>query len=218
MTLLVNDIADLTAVWQLGIDAEVVNGSCFVDEYTYMIDPACPKRFDAVCDLRAASSERHRLAGSIASVVLVAATHTDGAKVASIVNTANCALCLSQSGEPAEATVEYLLCGVPIVTTRGVAARDWWLTDDIAIYADDNQRDVAAAVERMRDRDMPAVYVRQTALHRVRRERAMFFDLVEQIFAAHGQPARRYEPEFSKGFTHRWHEQSRKLAAFIGGA
>jgi hypothetical protein len=215
MTLLVNDVAELTHAWQLGIDTELVNGGCFVDEYLYTIDPTCRKRFDAVCDLRAASPERHRLAESIASVVLLAPAHTDDSEVAGIINTANCALCLSQSGEPAEAIVEYLLCGVPIVTTHGLSARDWWLTDDIAIHADDTQNDVAAAVARMSAYAVPPVHVRQTALQRIRRERAIFFGLLDQVFAAHGQPARRYEAEFSRSFTHRWHEQRRKLSAFV---
>src|SRR5207237_4048735 len=95
---------------------------------------------------------------------------------------------------------EYLLCGLPIVTTENVGGRNWFFTEDCVSFCADTPAAVAEAVRELNARNISREFVRQTALERVRRERLQFFALVDNVFRQHGQEARRFELEFQAIF------------------
>jgi glycosyltransferase involved in cell wall biosynthesis len=228
MIFLVNDVGELTVARSLGFPAELINNNAFVDERLFDIDSAAVKRFDAVYNARFHPYKRHFLATEVPSLVLLAAdptaehhagltallpqahlitAHVDSARVAEIVNTARCGLILSGSEGANYATMEYLLCGVPVVTTRNIGGRNWWLSDDVAVYAEDTPRSVAAAVAETIRRDVHGPSVREHTLQKLHRERLVFFALVDRVFAAHGQPGRRYEADFMTHFSDKYNYQ-----------
>jgi tetratricopeptide (TPR) repeat protein len=235
ITFLVNDIGELMLARKLGFPAELISNNAFVDERVFVIAPQAVKRFDAVLNARFHPYKRHELAINVESLVLLAAeptaeqlaelsallprahligTHVDAAGVVAVVNSARCGLALSGAEGANYATIEYLLCGVPVVTTRCIGGRNWWLSDDVAVYAEDTPQDVADAVVRMVKRSPSPEAVREHALLRLRRERLAFFALVDRIFAENGQPGRRYEAEFMRDFHDKWNYAWRPARAF----
>jgi tetratricopeptide (TPR) repeat protein len=228
MTFLVNDVGELAVARSLGFPSEMISNNTFVDERIFDIDTTAAKRFDAVYNARFHPYKRHGLAAEVRSLVLLAAeptaehhagltallpqadliaAHVDAARVAEVVNSARCGLILSSAEGANYATMEYLLCGVPVVTTRNIGGRNWWLSDDVAIYAEATPRAVAAAVTEMIGRNVAGATVREHTRQRLYRERLAFFALVDRVFAAHGQPARRYSDEFMAKFSDKYNYQ-----------
>jgi len=56
-------------------------------------------------------------------------------------------LCLSKKEGAMFASIEYLLCGLPIVSTRSVGGRDEFFTDKNCIFAEDNAESVKQCVD-----------------------------------------------------------------------
>jgi len=239
MTFLVNDVRELLLARKLGFPAELISNNAFVDERVFVIEPDAVKRFDAVFNARFHPYKRHELATAVESLVLLAAEptaeqlaglsallprahlndkHVDPARVVAVVNSARCGLALSGAEGANYATIEYLLCGVPVVTTRCIGGRNWWLSDDVAIYADDTPQDVAEAVARMIKRSPAPEAVREHALLRLQRERLAFFALVDRVFTENGQPQRRYEAEFMTDFHDKWNYTWRPASALCAPA
>jgi glycosyltransferase involved in cell wall biosynthesis len=136
-------------------------------------------------------------------------------EVVRALNSARCGLCLSASEGAMYAAIEYLLCGLPIVTTWNVGGRDWWLSGDYAIWCDATPAAVAAAVREMAGRNLSPQYVRQTALERIRRERLHFFSIVADALAEYGVSMQDVEAAFNREFTDKANYQPRRLSYFI---
>ena len=227
VTLLVNDAVDLVAARELALPAELVNQAAFLDETIYDIMPGVEQRFAAVYNARLAWYKRHELARATAGLKLIvigADPETCGqltellpgctiaqcrdssivwlsaCEVAWHLNTARCGLCLSQAEGAMLASAEYLLCGLPVVTTRNRGGRDWLFAHDYAFYCEDDPAAVAAMVTRVSQAEISRQLVRESAVEKIRRERLVLFKLMECLFTEHGQPMRRYAPEFASRF------------------
>ncbi len=79
-------------------------------------------------------------------------------------------------------------------------AGNWFFSNDCVTFCDDTEEAVRDAVDRTIRRAIPRQLIRETALERVKRERLAFFQVVDRIFAEHGQGSRRFEPEFRRMF------------------
>jgi hypothetical protein len=113
------------------------------------------------------------------------------------------------------ASIESLLCGVPIVTTRSVGGRDWFFGNDVVVYVDDDPEAVASAVTGLGARAIDPEFIRRGALERVRRERLAFFDIVDGIYEAQGQPQRRFAVEFAALFHDKMNYRNRQLSELL---
>lgn len=97
-------------------------------------------------------------------------------------NRAAVGLCLSAQEGAMFACAEYLLAGLPVVTTANRGGRDFYADGDICLTVDDNPRDVAAAVAALKARGIPRHQVRERTLRRIRAERNKLIDLVNAIY------------------------------------
>jgi tetratricopeptide (TPR) repeat protein len=224
--LLANDVAELLAVRELGLPAELVNHNAFIDDIIFDILPV-EQNFDAIYNARMADYKRHSLAKDIArlKLIITGATpeivkgaedllpgctvanrqgaglvHLGSREVAYHLNTAKCGLCLSPLEGAMFASAEYLLCGLPVVTTHNVGGRNWFFANDYVIFCDDNAAAVAAAVAQITRANIPRRLIRESAREKIRRDRLVFFALVDRVFHDRGQQARRIEPEFAQRF------------------
>ena len=136
-------------------------------------------------------------------------------EVAYHLNSAKCGLCLSAVEGAMFASIEYLLCGLPIVTTENVGGRNWFFTQDSVTFCTDTPAAVEAAIRELNGRHLSRAFVRQTALERVRRERLQFCSLVDNIFRQHGQTARRFQSEFQGVFTDKLNYVGRQVREFL---
>ena len=201
-----------------------------------MIRPGAEKRFDAIYNARFHPYKRFQLATKVRNLCIAAANitaaqraeltamisgamvnewHLSKADVVDMVNASRCSLCLSATEGAMAASIESLLCGVPIVTTRSIGGRDWFFMDDYVIYVEDTPEFVAEGVVQMVKRELRPELIRQVAIERLERERRMFFALVDRAFAESGQENRRFEAEFRALFHDKMNYQDRKLSEFL---
>ncbi len=101
------------------------------------------------------------------------------------------------------ASIQYLLCGLPVVTTRNRGGRDTFFTPEHVIWADDTPEAVADAVDELVSRDIDPAAVRANALRMIDQHRSVWRGAVEAILA--GRPRDRREepspdPMFKPGF------------------
>jgi tetratricopeptide (TPR) repeat protein len=236
ITFLANDVAELLLARESGLRADLLNNNAFVDENIYNIIPGYKKSFDAVYNARLIPYKRHYFAKSVESLILIVANQMPSVmvelntllpkaqispyllsvqRVVETINSAICGLTLSDKEGAMYASIECLLCGLPIVTTRNVGGRDWFFGEGYVLYADDTPESVAACVAQWRANPPSPEFVRENTMQRIRRERAVFFDMVERIFDENGQAGRRYEPEFARSFFDKWNYCAPPLSALL---
>lgn len=103
-------------------------------------------------------------------------------------NQASVGLCLSEVEGAMYVSMEYLLSGLPIVSTPSRGGRDYFFDDDVALIVEPNATAVANGVRAMIDRRLEPGHVRRRTLEKVMAERQKFLGLLEIIFARLGRP------------------------------
>lgn len=106
--------------------------------------------------------------------------------VAEAICSAHCGLCLSEEEGGMLASMEYLLCGVPVVSTESRGGREELFPAGACIRVDADRRAVAAAVKRWCRAGVDAQWVRACALERLLPVRRRFCEYVAGIIAARG--------------------------------
>jgi glycosyltransferase involved in cell wall biosynthesis len=116
-------------------------------------------------------------------------------QVAENLNRAKVGLCLSNAEGAMYASIEYLLCGLPIVSTRSKGGRDLFFDDRFCRIVDDDASAVAAAVEELIDRDIDPDFVRAETLKKLDISRDRFVKFIDGLQIANGN-----EPDGSAAF------------------
>lgn len=149
-----------------GFIGEVINQNCWLPwDAAMRYIPEKTKKYDAVYVGRFTPFKRHWLANKVNSLALVMGdlmgaeaandlppylyrnlTPLDESGVASIINESKCGLILSETEGACFASSEYLLCGIPVVSTFSKGGRDVWYTDYNSIQVDASADAVAEAV------------------------------------------------------------------------
>lgn len=220
-----------------GIPAYFVSHNCFLDEALFTIDATAEKEFDAVYNARMAPFKRHALAksiptplfiGGIASVrdelehfakvrseVLQGAfTHAKQpdkyitpSEIVGWLNRSKVGLCLSAKEGAMYSAVEYMLCGLPVVSTVSEGGRDEWFDTRYVRVVSDDAPAVAKAVNELIHANISPDLIRQNTLSRIREQRLRFVSILQMIFQAEhcSVDASRH---FYRNFRHklgRWH-------------
>jgi glycosyltransferase involved in cell wall biosynthesis len=147
-------------------------------------------RFDAIYVARLVPFKRHELAASLPSLVLTHGPPKPGeaervkgllprarfanfegdagsyaylkdAEVVNLMNRAAVGLCLSASEGSMRVSMEYRLCGTPVVSTRSIGGRDRYLFGPHVRIVDDDADAVAAAVRDLRAQRFDRLAVRE---------------------------------------------------------
>jgi predicted metalloprotease with PDZ domain len=92
---------------------------------------------------------------------------------------------LSANEGPNYATVQYLLCGLPVVTTKSVGGRDEFYDDEFVTVVDDNADAIADAVRRFVENPPDPQEVRRRTILRLRDHRKLFLGLLQSIMRWH---------------------------------
>jgi glycosyltransferase involved in cell wall biosynthesis len=90
-------------------------------------------------------------------------------------------LCLSHIEGAMYASMEYLMCGLPVVSVASKGGRDTFAAPDYWITCDSTPPAVAQAVEEMIRRDISAEFVRENTMRRVYEHRARLIHLMHCI-------------------------------------
>jgi glycosyltransferase involved in cell wall biosynthesis len=194
-----------------GIPATFASQNAMLDERRYTVETA-EKQFDAVCNGRMTRFKRHWLGRDIPRLLVVGGinapddtveyfeevrsilprahfTHAQQLRawlqpeqVSQMLNRAHVGLCLSACEGAMYAAVEYLLCGLPVVTTCSLGGRDEWFDTRYVRTVPDDPAAVAAAVQELLRLRLPPQWIRQQTLQKVCKHRRAFVEVVQQIF------------------------------------
>lgn len=102
-------------------------------------------------------------------------------QIAQQLNRARCGLCLSAHEGEMRASMEYLLCGLPVVSTRSLGDRDRYFSEPFAIMVPDDQSQVADAVIEIGRRKLNKAAIRDHIGRIVHFERNAFLRALNRI-------------------------------------
>jgi glycosyltransferase involved in cell wall biosynthesis len=103
-------------------------------------------------------------------------------------NQAQVGLCLSAAEGAMYASMEYLLCGLPIVSTPSDGGRDLFFEPDHALIVEPEPAAVAQGVAQMIQRRLSPWDIREKALAKVVGYRQKFLRLIEEIYRHENAP------------------------------
>jgi len=117
-------------------------------------------------------------------------TRLRAAEVNRHLNRASIGLCLSEKEGAMFASTEYLLAGLPIVTTASAGGRDVYHDAEYCWTVPADPAAVADAVDHLKARNIPRRYIRERTLRRLAPDRERFLALINAILEECGSPRR----------------------------
>ncbi|MEO6589402.1 MAG: glycosyltransferase family 1 protein [Pyrinomonadaceae bacterium] len=231
-THLCNTKTQLETFGRFGLDAISCNHNSFIDEKIFFPQPNKQKIFDAVYDATLSVWKRHFLAEKIKKLALIyynvqtekktesrvketfAAAeffnHTPTGEykrlsvreVNECLNLCRVGLCLSEEEGAMYASIQYLLCGLPVVTTPSRGGRDVFFDDEYVLTVKPDAGAVKEAVETLIKKDLSPVDVRQKTLEKIYQHRQRFINLIQSIYDRENC-RRDFAVEFDKIFFNR---------------
>jgi glycosyltransferase involved in cell wall biosynthesis len=218
-----------------GVPTTFTSHNALVDERIFMPMPNVAKRYDAVYNARMEAFKRHWLAAEVDNLLILGGMHSAGdsveyfeqtraalpratfshgdrlrkwmgpAEVAATLNQARVGLCLSACEGAMYAATEYLLCGLPIVSTVSLGGRDEWFDTRFVRIVPDEPKAVAAAVRELIALRLSPQWIRQQTIRRLVKHRRRLIDVVQTIFD--GELAGRdFAREWNERFFHKMAE------------
>jgi glycosyl transferase family 1 len=101
-------------------------------------------------------------------------------------NSARVGLCLSAIEGQMRASMEYMMAGLPIVSTPSIGGRDYFFDEEYCAVVEADPRQIRDAVGAMIARNIPREYVRAKTMSRIEHERARFIAFVQNVIDRHG--------------------------------
>jgi len=193
----------------MGLRSAYVNHNCFLNVSRFPVtNVARTRRYDAVLNANASRLKRHELAAGVPHLAYITYSRDEQGRLLwpvatfapefrnieyldererwTIYDDARCGLVLSAIEGASYATVEFLLTGLPVVSTRSIGGREVWFDERNAILCDDAPAAVAAAVAEWRTRwdrgDVDPVSIRSDCLRRIMEFREQFVRTLQELF------------------------------------
>lgn len=239
---LVNDGPICDEVRARGVPAVFVNQNAFLDERHFTIQPLVPRLFDAVYNARMTPFKRHHLLQQVNTSLLIGGllttddsqeyfdqlrpqlpratfTHANdpsyrsSEEVSQLLNSARVGVCLSAVEGAMFAATEYLLCGLPVVSTPSLGGRDTWFDPRFARIVPADSQAIADAVQELISLDISPDLIRNATVARMTEHRQRFTSAVQRIHTAEGT-GRDFAREFYTNFQSKiglWRENRRVL-------
>jgi hypothetical protein len=232
---LCNDADEAAALVAAGLQARFCHQNALLDEKLFRPMPGVPKTADAIYLAQLIAYKRHYLARDVQSLIVktyLSRASSDRAymrqaleelqharwvyrcsdeDVCALINSCRVGLCLSAAEGGMYASTEYLLCGLPVVTTPSVGGRDVFWHADHVLTVDPDPASVRLGVETMIRRDLDPGRIRTAILARLRPHREAFVDTVNSILVRAGKA-----PTYQWGdrFIHKmWKERPFRLVS-----
>ena len=198
ITILANAQNEVQVLSELGLDCILCNHNALVEERRYPIIPR-EKKYDAIYIARITPFKRHALAKQVSSLRLIGepslwecereycddivhnqlkhaswTRHVDGKDIPAAIAEARCGLCLSQAEGAMFASIEYLLCGIPVVNTKNLGGRDELFPDFATKTVPDTPEAVAEAVREFAEHAPDPQRIRAATLEKIKPHREVF--------------------------------------------
>ncbi|MBY6092903.1 glycosyltransferase [Maritimibacter alkaliphilus] len=204
-----------------GFQGAVINHNAWLDENLVMKPLGLPKEYDAIYVARRSAFKRHELAAKVGNLALVAGINHGNAEaplpphrylndtqltpdqVCEMINKASCGLIMSETEGACFASSEYLLCGVPVVSTPSYGGRDVWYNEYNSIIADPTPEAIAEAVEEMVRWPRNPARIRQMHLDQANAYRQAFIKALDGFFKRFGVTSVDADKYFKDTFFHK---------------
>lgn len=121
-------------------------------------------------------------------------------------------LCLSAVEGAMTSSMEYLLAGLPVVSTPSRGGRDRYFHPDTSLIVDANPRAVREGVDALIARDIPRSHVRETTLKLIAPQRQAFNSFIAELRQGHPPVGR--DPRWSFVYVPNLH-RLRRLGKFL---
>ncbi len=190
-----------------GLKSVLVNNNCWIDEGRFQIAGGVAKKYDAIYTARAIDVKRVHLAEKVSNLALVCSDpmscaimvpstgferceptfkpdrYLNHTEIAELYNESCCGLILSRTEGACYTAVEYMLCGIPVVSTEPepghtLGGRQAWLSPDNSIYCEPTAAAVADAVECLISMNMAPADIRDSQVSRMTAYRKHFEEAV----------------------------------------
>ncbi len=125
-------------------------------------------------------------------------------------------LCLSAREGAMYAAVEYLLAGLPVVSTPSLGGRDAFFDPEFCRVVPPDPHAIREAVEALRAQNIPREYIRQRTLERMAEQRGAFLDLLNSVLESYRRKPR-FGPEWpylGQSKLLRWRRLERHFSGF----
>jgi glycosyltransferase involved in cell wall biosynthesis len=221
--ILFNDERDKELFAKSGFAGDVINQNAWLDYNLSMkIIHGEEKFYDAIYVGRLIAVKRHYLASKVNNMALISGrlygnnVETEAPPfiyrnedplspddVCKKINQSHCGLILSAKEGACFASSEYLLCGVPVVSTRSEGGRSIWYDEYNSIECADDEDEIESAVNffKMNPRD-PQI-IRERHIAKANYFRAKFTLKLAELFVTHNVVGIDPYKYFSENFTHK---------------
>lgn len=201
-----NQREEVTRLRLLGVRAYLLNQNMHLPERVYRPMPVEEKKYDAYYAAQALPFKRIWLAEKIEKLFVLTygkRAHTksggydlhayeprvkhadfnrgfieDKDEICSLMSQSVCGLALSEKEGAMWASMEYLMCGLPVVTTKNIGGRDHYLNDVNATWVAADAESVADAVNHYCKHPKDPGEIRSAVLEKVQRDRDRFIDII----------------------------------------
>lgn len=205
--LLANSHEELEAALELGCNkSRLVSQNAWLDYNIFKPNFASPKDFDLVINCRPEKWKRPYLAKQVADLAIIkGANHRPSDYfcledlspkfinpdrmspngVIDVLNRAYCGGIFSEEEGGCYSSSEYLLMGLPVVSTPSRGGRDLWYTDDNSVIVDPDEGLVREAVEGIKEGLLSGRYspefIRESHIARSNYFRGVFVEMIESL-------------------------------------
>lgn len=205
---LCNSPREEAAIRAKGLNAVFCHQNAFIDEKLYPIIPHAGKLYDAIYIARISPFKRQELAQNVKTLRLIGWTSplekayfdrimtaipqakwtcsVASSKIYREINSARVGLCLSAEEGAMFVSGEYMLCGLPAVTTRNLGGREHLFPPEAFCYVEDSPEAVAAGVDKMIGAALVPDEIRQAYLRNMYLHREIFIKLVQEVIDKNG--------------------------------
>lgn len=121
-----------------------------------------------------------------------------------VYNQAAVGLCLSASEGAMCSSMEYLMAGLPVVSTPSLGGRDVYFDPDYCMIVEPDPAAIRRAVETLRDRRIPREEIRARTLAKVHAQRRELMDFLSALLRRMGASEPLAEWPFPGPPTHKW--------------
>jgi tetratricopeptide (TPR) repeat protein/glycosyltransferase involved in cell wall biosynthesis len=219
--LMYNSPLEMQHFAEKGFQGDVINQNAWLDENKVMQSLGKDKIYDGIYVDFDKKSKRYQLASQVSRLALVT-TANPGKVVSEIpphdylndkplppkeicekMNQAHCGLILSAEEGACSTSSEYLLCGIPVVSTPSLGGRDVWYDEYNSIICEPTPEAIALAVEKFLQNPPDPQHIRQKHIEKAQEYRAKFIQVVADVFNRFGVVDVEPSTYFKKNFYHR---------------